>query len=31
MRKRDDGYYELPDGNPLQLPFMFSLRARKPA
>jgi SAM-dependent methyltransferase len=28
MQKRDDGYYELP-GNPFQLPFMFSLRARK--
>jgi SAM-dependent methyltransferase len=28
MRKRADGYYELPD-NPLQLPFMFSLRAHK--
>ncbi len=28
MQKRADGYFELPD-NPLQLPFMFSLRARK--
>lgn len=31
MRKREDGYYELPNGNPLQLPFMFSLKARRPA
>jgi SAM-dependent methyltransferase len=30
MQKRDDGFYELPD-NRLELPFMFSLRARKPA
>ena len=29
MRQRPDGYYELPE-NPLQLPFMFSLKARKP-
>lgn len=28
MRKRADGYYQLPE-NPLQLPFMFSLRAHK--
>ncbi len=30
MQKRADGYYELPE-NPLQLPFMFSLRAHMPA
>jgi SAM-dependent methyltransferase len=29
MRKRSDGYYELPE-NPLEVPFMFSLRARAP-
>jgi SAM-dependent methyltransferase len=29
MQKRPDGYYELPD-NSLRLPFMFSIRARKP-
>ena len=30
MQKRDDGYWELRE-NPLQIPFMFSLRAHKPA